>query len=90
MKTIEFTYNPKENNPSYAKFACGIVHRAGEFKADILLIFNGTNKVTNVDLKSILGVMSLHQGKGQTFKITIDGEDEEEAYMSLKAYIENL
>ena len=90
MKEIIFTFNPKEEQFSYVKFASGIVHRASEFVSDMLLSSNGRNKVTNVDLKSILGVMSLHQGIGQEFKITIEGKDEDLAYMSLESYVKNI
>lgn len=90
MKEIVFTYNPKEKNSSYVKFASGIVHRAGEFSSNISLSSIGSNRIVNVDLKSILGVMSLHQGVGQNFKIIIEGEDEDLAYMSLNTYIKNI
>jgi phosphotransferase system HPr (HPr) family protein len=88
MKELKFIYQPKEEKPEYAKFACGIVHRAGEFMSDITLKSKGTNGDTIVDLKSILGVVSLHASLGKELTITIEGIDEDEAYMSLKAYVE--
>lgn len=87
MKELRFTYLPKEDNPTYVKFATGIVHRASEFRSDITLKSNGDNGETIVDLKSILGVISLHASVGKELLITISGADEEEAYMSLKAYL---
>lgn len=88
MKELKFIYHSKEEKPDYAKFACGVVHRAGEFMSDITLKSKGTNGETIVDLKSILGVVSLHASVGKELTIAINGSDEEEAYMSLKAYIE--
>ncbi len=90
MKELRFIYKSKEAKPEYAKFACGIVHRAGEFISDITLKSKSTNGETVVDLKSILGVISLHASEGKELSITITGKDEDEAYISLKAYVEKI
>ena len=90
MRELNFIYKAKEEKPEYAKFACGIVHRAGQFMSDITLKSKSANGETVVDLKSILGVVSLHASEGKELTISIKGEDEDEAYMSLKAYVENL
>lgn len=88
MKELKFIYEPNEEKPEYVKFASGIVHRASEFRSNITLKTQCVNGYDSVDLKSILGVMSLHSGKGKAMTIEINGIDEDEAYMSLKAYVE--
>lgn len=89
MKQLNFYFFSKESKVNYTKFATGLVHRASEFSSDMTLINETSSRPFEVDLKSILGVMSLYNGIGQQFLITIEGKDEEEAYMSLKAYTDS-
>lgn len=59
----------------HARPATILVQTATKFESDIELEYN--NK--KVNLKSIMGVMSLGVGKGAEVTIYTDGKDEEEA-----------
>ena len=56
-----------------------MVQAAGKFNSDINLEFNGKK----VNLKSIMGVMSLAIQQGAEIKIIAEGSDEEEAIATL-------
>lgn len=55
----------------HARPATLLVQTASKFASDINLEFNGKS----VNLKSIMGVMSLGVGQGSDVVITADGED---------------
>lgn len=59
----------------HARPASALVGALGKFKSDITMEYNGKK----VNLKSILGVMSLGVSSGSTVTIAADGEDEEQA-----------
>ena len=59
----------------HARPATLLVQAASKFQSNIELEFNGRK----VNLKSIMGVMSLGVGKGAEVTIYADGKDEEEA-----------
>ena len=63
-----------------AKMAQKIVQRASEFEADMTLKYLGKE----VDLKSILGIMSLAVLDGAEIEIEAKGNDAEEAIQALK------
>ncbi|WP_428909715.1 phosphocarrier protein HPr [Niallia sp. Krafla_26] len=63
----------------HARPATLLVHEATQFSSDIKLEYNGKS----VNLKSIMGVMSLGVGHGAEIKISAEGEDEQEALSSL-------
>ncbi|MFT4415222.1 phosphocarrier protein HPr [Fredinandcohnia humi] len=63
----------------HARPATILVQTAGKFDSDIQLEFNGKS----VNLKSIMGVMSLGIGQGAEIKITTDGSDAEQALSAL-------
>ena len=52
-----------------------LVQTASKFNSDINLEYKGKS----VNLKSIMGVMSLGVGQGAEVTITVDGQDEAEA-----------
>lgn len=85
MNKIEFTLNiPNESN--LVNLCTGMVHHASEFKSNITLSVEGGHKI---DLKSILGVMSLCMSNGKKITIEINGDDEDDedaAYMCLEKY----
>jgi len=82
MKKIEFTLNiPNESN--LVNLCTGMVHHASEFISEITLSVNNGHKI---DLKSILGVMSLCMSNGKDIVIEIEGGDEEGAYLCLEKY----
>lgn len=64
----------------HARPATLLVQAAGKFNSDIQLEYKGKK----VNLKSIMGVMSLGMGKGAEIKISAEGSDEEEALASLE------
>lgn len=59
----------------HARPASALVGALGKFKSDITMEFKGKT----VNLKSILGVMSLGVSSGSTVTIAANGEDEEQA-----------
>ncbi|MEK3800070.1 phosphocarrier protein HPr [Peribacillus sp. FSL H8-0477] len=63
----------------HARPATLLVQAAGKFDSDINLEFNGKK----VNLKSIMGVMSLGIGKDAEITITAEGSDEQDALRTL-------
>lgn len=59
----------------HARPATLLVQTASKFGSDINLEYNGKS----VNLKSIMGVMSLGVGKNADITITADGDDEKDA-----------
>lgn len=72
----------------HARPAALLVQAAGKFDSEITLQY----KEKKVNLKSIMGVLSLGIGKGSEITITIEGGDEELAMKELEETIrqENL
>ena len=66
-----------------ARMAQKIVQKASEFEADMILSYD--NK--EVDLKSILGIMSLAVLEGARITIEAKGADAKEAIEALQAMI---
>ncbi len=64
----------------HARPASALVGTASKFKSEIALEFKGKK----VNLKSILGVMSLGISSGSVVTISADGEDETEAIAKLE------
>ncbi|AGN37205.1 phosphocarrier protein HPr [Bacillus paralicheniformis] len=64
----------------HARPSTTLVQTASKFNADIYLEYNG--KIVN--LKSIMGVMSLGIPKDAVIKITAQGADEEDAIATLE------
>ena len=69
----------------HARPAAGLVKVASKFSSTIEIEKNERK----VNLKSILGVMSLGLGKGQSFSIYIEGEDEEEVLQELDQFLKS-
>ena len=59
----------------YARPATLLVQAASKFSSDINLEYSGKS----VNLKSIMGVMSLGVGQGSEISISAEGDDEKEA-----------
>ncbi|MBS4217941.1 phosphocarrier protein HPr [Bacillus sp. FJAT-49711] len=64
----------------HARPATMLVQTASRFASDIQLEY----KDKKVNLKSIMGVMSLGIGKGVNITISADGSDEEEAMAGIQ------
>ncbi len=69
----------------HARPASVLVSTANKFQADIFLGHNGKD----VNLKSILGVMSLGIGAGETFTIRAEGADADDALVELEKTLKN-
>lgn len=66
-----------------ARLAQQIVQKASEYEADMILSYLGKE----VDLKSILGIMSLAVLDGAEIEIIAKGRDAEEAIKALEGMI---
>ncbi|MDR0846046.1 MAG: phosphocarrier protein HPr [Lactobacillales bacterium] len=70
-----------EETGIHARPATLLVQAASKYTSDITLAYNGKS----VNLKSIMGVMSLGVGVGADIAITVDGADEAAAIEGLVA-----
>lgn len=68
-------YNITAETGIHARPATLLVQTASKFDSDITLEYNGKA----VNLKSIMGVMSLGAGNGADVTISASGDDEKEA-----------
>lgn len=64
----------------HARPATLLVQTASKFNSDINLEYKGKS----VNLKSIMGVMSLGVGQGSDVSISAEGDDEAEAIAAIK------
>ncbi|MFC5712703.1 phosphocarrier protein HPr [Thalassorhabdus alkalitolerans] len=71
----EQTFTITDETGIHARPATQLVNKAGQYSSDITLEYNGKS----VNLKSIMGVMSLGVGKGAEVTVKAEGSDEEEA-----------
>ncbi|MGG3451493.1 phosphocarrier protein HPr [Domibacillus aminovorans] len=69
----------------HARPATLLVQTASKFSSDINLQYNGKT----VNLKSIMGVMSLGIGKGAEIVISADGSDETAALESIETLLKS-
>lgn len=72
---VEKTFKITSEAGIHARPATALVSAVNSFTSDVNLEANGRT----VNLKSIMGVMSLGISKGTDVKITASGSDEEEA-----------
>ena len=70
----------------HARPATKLVQLANEFDSDLYLRFKGNS----VDLKSIMGVLSLGVTRGSTITITAEGNDMNEALKRISKFITDL
>lgn len=71
QQTVKIT----ANDGVHARPATVLVQEAGKYKADISLEYNGKD----VNLKSIMGIMSLGIPSGAEVTFKAEGSDEDEA-----------
>ncbi|MFD1020412.1 phosphocarrier protein HPr [Thalassobacillus hwangdonensis] len=81
----EQTFTITSNDGVHARPATVLVQKAGNFESDINLHY----KEKAVNLKSIMGIMSLGIPAGAEVKITAEGKDEEEAIQTLTDTMKN-
>jgi phosphocarrier protein HPr len=77
---LEKTYKVVSQTGIHARPATLLVQVAGKFDSEINLEY----KEKKVNLKSIMGVMSLGIPRDAEIKITVDGTDEETAVKSIE------
>ncbi|MFF3021430.1 phosphocarrier protein HPr [Gottfriedia sp. NPDC057948] len=76
---MEKTFKVTAESGIHARPATLLVNVAGKFNSDINLEYNGKT----VNLKSIMGVMSLGIQQGTEIKISANGEDAEQAVAAI-------
>lgn len=76
----EKTFTIIDESGIHARPATTIVQAASPFASAVNLEYNGKS----VNLKSIMGVMSLGIPKGATIKVTAEGADEEQALTAIE------
>ena len=83
MKTN--TYVVVAESGIHARPATGLVKEATKFSSDIFIEYKGKK----VNLKSILGVMSLGIPKGGSISIFAEGADEAEALDGIEGFLKS-
>ncbi|WP_028783664.1 phosphocarrier protein HPr [Thalassobacillus devorans] len=81
----EKTFTITSSDGVHARPATVLVQKAGNFESEINLHY----KEKAVNLKSIMGIMSLGIPSGAEVKITAEGNDEEEAIQKLEETMKN-
>ncbi|WP_077622347.1 phosphocarrier protein HPr [Sediminibacillus massiliensis] len=82
---VEKTFTVIDPLGIHARPATTLIQYANRFVSDIKLEYE--NKLVNV--KSIMGVMSLGLERGAAFKLTINGRDEENAFEQISAFLKD-
>ncbi len=67
----------------HARPATLLVNKAGQYQSDLEIVYNEKK----VNLKSIMGVMSLGIPQGSKIKVIADGKDEEAAIQGIEDVI---
>jgi phosphocarrier protein len=70
----------------HARPATNLVQLANTFKSELTLIYNGTT----VDLKSIMGVLSLGVTRDSLITVRAEGEDENTALTEITLFLQEL
>ena len=73
MKTVEKKITIKDEAGMHARPASKLAQEAAKYDEDIKLTYNGKT----VDLKSIMGIMSLGVPQDAEITITVSGDEEE-------------
>ncbi|AKG03951.1 phosphocarrier protein HPr [Salimicrobium jeotgali] len=82
---VEKTFKVTSADGVHARPATVLVQNAGKYESDINLHY----KEKSVNLKSIMGIMSLGIPAGAEIKITAEGDDEQEAIDHLTQTMQN-
>jgi len=72
----------------HARPAAVFVQCANQFRSRITIRNTSNSSCLPVNAKSILKVLTLGVGKGDAVEITVEGEDEEQAAVTLKDLID--
>lgn len=79
LRKIDFTIKLDDSHSTITNYASHIVFEASKYMSNMTLSADNST----VDLKSILGVVSLGMYEGKKATIIINGEDEDIAYEKL-------
>ncbi|NBJ69266.1 MULTISPECIES: phosphocarrier protein HPr [Clostridia] len=79
----EKTFTITADTGVHARPATLLVNKAGQFESEVEITYNDKT----VNLKSIMGVMSLGIPKGAKIKISANGSDESEALKGIEEVI---
>jgi phosphocarrier protein HPr len=79
----EKTFKITAETGIHARPATQLVNKAGQFSSDITLEYKGKS----VNLKSIMGVMSLGVGQGSDVVVKAEGSDADEALKAIEDVI---
>ena len=83
MKKIN--YNVVAEAGIHARTAGLFLKQAASFKSDIKLLNEENGK--EADLKRLMAVMALGVKQGNSIVVTVEGEDEDEAYTVLESFL---
>ena len=83
MKKINYTVVVEAG--IHARPAGLLVKQAASFKSDIKLLNEENGK--EADLKRLMAVMALGVKQGNSIVVTVEGEDEDEAYTVLESFL---
>jgi len=84
MKKINYTVAAESG--IHARPAGLLVKQAASFKSDIKILNEENGK--EADLKRLMAVMALGVKQGNSVVVTVEGEDEDEAYTVLESFLE--
>ncbi|MEN1970272.1 phosphocarrier protein HPr [Lentibacillus sp. N15] len=79
----EKTFTITADTGVHARPATLLVNKAGQYQSEVEMSYNGKT----VNLKSIMGVMSLGVPKGAEIKVTANGNDEADAISGVEEVI---
>ncbi|MCD8502048.1 MAG: phosphocarrier protein HPr [Bacillaceae bacterium] len=80
---VEKTFKITADTGIHARPATQLVNKAGQFESEVTLSYNGKS----VNLKSIMGVMSLGVGQGAEVTVKAEGTDEVAALNAIEEVI---
>lgn len=83
MKKINYTVTAEAG--IHARPAGLLVKQAASFKSDIKILNEENGK--EADLKRLMAVMALGVKQGNSIVVTVEGEDEDEAYTVLESFL---
>lgn len=81
----EFTYKICDDLGIHARPAGLLVKKASGFSSNITLFKDDKS----ADLKRLFAIMGMAVKKGDTVRVTIDGEDESEATVEIEGFFRN-
>lgn len=80
---VEKTFTITSETGIHARPATQLVNKATQFSCELTLEY----RERTVNLKSIMGVMSLGVGRGAKIVVKADGADEQEALKAIESFI---